>query len=64
MRNKTVMVANAAVSFSLLFIYVYFFGQQSIQRYMRRSVIVIEEEEKDVLIPSPGNLSISASFEF
>ena len=55
MKSKTIIVANATVSFLLLFTYAYFFGQQSIQRYMKRSVIIIEEEEKNVLIPSPGN---------
>ena len=61
MRSKTVVVANTTVSFLLLFTYAYFFGQQSIQRYLKRSVILIEEEEKNVLIPSPGNFSSSVS---
>ena len=50
------IVSNFVVSLVLLIIYFYFFGQQSIRRYLASEVIIIEQEEKDVSIPQPGNV--------
>ena len=48
-------VANMVVSAILLVTYVYFFGQKSIRRYLEKSVIITEQEEKHAFIPQPGN---------
>ena len=50
------IVSNFVVSLALLIIYIYFFGQQSIRRYLASEVIIIEQEEKDVSIPQPGEV--------
>ena len=50
------IVSNIAVSLALLIIYVYFFGQHSIKRYLAREIIIVEQEEKDVSIPQPGKV--------
>ena len=50
------IVSNFVVSLALLIIYIYFFGQQSIRRYLASEVIIIEQEEKDVSIPQPGKV--------
>ena len=48
------IVSNIIVSLALLIIYVYFFGQNSIKRYLEQVVIIVEKEEKDVSVPQPG----------
>ena len=56
--------SNFAVSVALLIIYVYFFGQHSISRYMAREVIIIEQEETDDSIRQPGKVYFKNIFVF
>ena len=50
------LVSNIMVSIVLLIIYGYFFGRFSIQRYLAREVMIIEQEEKGVSLPQPGKV--------
>ena len=54
------LVSNIMVSIVLLIIYAHFFGRFSIQRYLARDVMIIEQEEKNISIPQPGNVSCEA----
>ena len=50
------LVTNIMVSIVLLIIYGYFFGRFSIQRYLAREVMIIEQEERGVSLPQPGKV--------
>ena len=50
------LVSNIMVSIVLLIIYGYFFGRFSIQRYLAREVMIIEQEERGVSLPQPGKV--------
>ena len=52
------VTANIAVSSVLIIFYVYFFGQPSVHKYLKKAVYITEEEEKYVQIPSPGKTVI------
>ena len=45
------------INMVLIIIYGYFFGQHSIKRYAVKGVIIIEQEENNVLITTPGKLN-------
>ena len=47
-------IGNIAVSIILLITYYFFFGKDSIHRYLEKKVIITEHEEKHVTIPTPG----------
>ena len=55
------VTTNVAVSLVLIILYVYFFGQSSVHRYLKRAVYIIEEEEKYMQIPSPGTTATVTS---
>ena len=48
------VVSYIAVSAGLFITYVYFFGHESFRKYLEGAIIIIEQEEKNVLIPQPG----------
>ena len=54
-RKKLKLVVNIAASIVLLITYNIFFGHQFIEKYLHRTVIITEEEEKYVSIPPPSN---------
>ena len=56
------VTTNVAVSLVLIILYVYFFGRSSVDRYLKRAVYIIEEEEKYMQIPSPGTTATVTSF--
>ena len=45
---------NIAVSIILLITYYFYFGKDSIHRYIEKKVVITEHEEKHVTIPTPG----------
>ena len=51
---KTKSFISGIVSAALLIIYVYFFGQNSIKKYVDNAVFVTTLEEKPKSIPPPG----------
>ena len=48
------VVLNVAVSIVLVAIYIYFFGQHSVQKFLNKSVIITENEENQDAISPPG----------
>ena len=46
--------ANVCVSVILLIIYIFIFGQQSINKYTKKGVIIVSDEEKTDSILAPG----------
>ena len=46
--------SNVLVNIILIIIYVYFFGQHSVKRFLDKSVIVTEHKEKKESIDPPG----------
>ena len=53
-RIVTRNIATIVVSIILLLTYSYFFGQKSIQRYLKGKIIITEHEEKPLSMPPPG----------
>ena len=47
-------IGNVAVSIILLITYYFYFGKDSIERYLEKRIIITEHEEKHVTIPPPG----------
>ena len=47
-------IGNVAVSIILLITYYFYFGTDSIQRYLEKRIIITEHEEKHMTIPPPG----------
>ena len=52
------ILAYISVNIILLTIYSYFFGLKSIQKFLRRGVIIVQQEDRNSSIISPGNLVI------
>ena len=52
MTNK--VKSNVEINIILIIIYVYFFGQHSLKRFLDKSVIITEHEEKQESIDPPG----------
>ena len=48
------VVVTVAVNIILIMIYVYFFGQSSVNKYLDKAVIITEKEEKPDSINPPG----------
>ena len=48
------VVLNVAVSIVLVAVYIYFFGQHSVQKFLNKSVIITENEENQDAISPPG----------
>ena len=63
MMNKK-LVANVAVNIILLIIYIYFFGQHSLRKYLEHGIVVINYEEKsENLISPPGMYVLYSSYQ-
>ena len=56
------VVLNVAVSIVLVALYIYFFGQHSVQKFLNKSVIITENEEKQDAISPPGIYSIISTY--
>ena len=65
MMNKIAVrnVANIAVSMILFIMYVSMFGQNSIERFLEKKIIITEHEEKPSSMPPPGTESIAETNE-
>ena len=50
------LVSNIMVSMVLLIIYAHYFGRFSVQRYLAREVMIVEQEERGVSLPQPGKV--------
>ena len=48
------IVLNVGVSIVLVAVYIYFFGQHSVQKFLNKSVIITENEENMDPINPPG----------
>ena len=53
--GKVKFVANIGVNIFLVICFVYFFGQDSIKRYLDKGVIISEKIEKQGSITPPGD---------
>ena len=56
--SKVKLVANICVSVVLLILYVYFFGHDSVCKYLDKAVITTSKDEKSSLITPPGRRRI------
>ena len=45
---------NVVVSIALIIIYVYFFGQPSLQKFVDKGIIIIKKDQRTSDIPPPG----------
>ena len=52
------IVIKFGINIILLLIYLYFFGQKSIQRYLDNAVFITEKEEYPVNITPPGKTKV------
>ena len=52
------IVIKFGINVILLLIYLYFFGQKSIQRYLDNAVFITEKEEYPVNITPPGKTKV------
>ena len=48
------VVLNVVVSIVLVAIYIFFFGQHSVQKFLNKTVIITENEENHDAISPPG----------
>ena len=53
--GKVKFVANIGVNIVLVICFVYFFGQDSIKRYLDKGVIISEKIEKQASMTPPGD---------
>ena len=53
--GKVKFVANVGVNIVLVICFVYFFGQDSMKRYLDKGVIITEKIEKEASIAPPGD---------
>ena len=58
MRRGITLFANICVNIVLFIIYVQFFGQHSIRKYLDRNIIVVTNEERKSIITAPGKIFI------
>ena len=54
MAMQKIFRSNVLINITLIIIYVYFFGQHSVKRFLDKSVIITEHEEKQESIDPPG----------
>ena len=57
MMMRSSLIANIGVNFVLVIIYVQFFGQQSIRRYLNKDIIVVTHEERTATVKPPGKIN-------
>ena len=56
MMRRSSLIVNIGVNFVLVIIYVQFFGQQSIRRYLNKDIIVVTHEERTATVKPPGKI--------
>ena len=52
--ERALVLIHVAVNIGLVIIFVYFFGQNSVRKYLDNAVIVSKQEETATSIPPPG----------
>ena len=50
------LVANIVVNIVLLTLYIFFFGKESVNKYLDEGMIIVTHEEKTSIIEPPGYL--------
>ena len=55
-KEKSKLIAKVGINIALLILYIFFFGKYSIQKYLNKGVIIINEEENPEYIPPPGEI--------
>ena len=59
---KTKLVANIVVNIVLLTLYVFFFGKESVDKYLDDGIIIATHEEKMSILKPPGYLSSECKY--
>ena len=54
--ERVVALFQVLINITLIAIYVYFFGQTSLKKYLNKAVIISTKEETPSFIPPPGEL--------
>ena len=54
--EKSKVIAKVVINIILFILYIFFFGKYSIQKYLNKGVIIINEEENPEYIPPPGEM--------
>ena len=55
-KEKSKLIAKVGINIALFILYIFFFGKYSIQKYLNKGVIIINEEENPEYIPPPGEI--------
>ena len=55
-KEKSKLIAKVGINIALFILYIFFFGKYSIQKYLNKGVIIINEEENPEHIPPPGKM--------
>ena len=55
-KEKSKLIAKVGINIALFILYIFFFGKYSIQKYLNKGVIIINEEENPEYIPPPGKM--------
>ena len=53
-KEKSKLIAKVGINIALFILYIFFFGKYSIQKYLNKGVIIINEEENPEYITPPG----------
>ena len=62
--SKIKLVANICVSVVLLILYVYFFGHDSVSKYLDKAVITTSKDDMSSSIIPPGDYIMFISFKY
>ena len=55
-KEKSKLIAKVGINIALFILYIFFFGKYSIQKYLNKGVIIINEEENPEYITPPGEM--------
>ena len=55
-KEKSKVIAKVGINIALFILYIFFFGKYSIQKYLNKGVIIINEEENPEYITPPGEM--------
>ena len=55
-KEKSKLIAKVGINIALFILYIFFFGKYSIQKYLNKGVIIINEEENPEYITPPGKM--------
>lgn len=61
--EKYVTVTHVAINIVLISIYVWFFGETSLKKYLNKAVVISTKEESPLSIPPPGELCLTESID-